>query len=664
MRARLIYITTQRSGAKLQQEKVVEVDALTVGRATDNVIQIHGLTIAYEHATILAEAGDVVVASRGDAALSVNGRRVPRSRLVVGDKVRIGTYELVMLEPQADEQLALRIEDTAQLTEAAAGADATATKSDRPASGKIPGVEQGLFTRRRLFWLLVAGSAALILAPTLYSRYANQPLWQQPVGRLLEGQLSVGVLSEPHAKVACDACHQKHDGWRKVTDGACLASGCHANVGAHVVPNALVADAQTNEMPGVMAWKAVSALSESRCQHCHLEHQGNDALLQRGDRLCLTCHADMKAKLGSSLADAQFTGDGRSDGRVSSFVAGHPQFRPSIVAEVHADGKERFRRTPIGSADTVESKSGLKFSHKIHLKRIRGFGGDDQTTRLKCASCHTLSSTGEMMTKATFAHDCQPCHWHKLTIAEVAGARELPHADPELVRHALIDFYSNLVLNGRSEDPAVANAGVRRPGTAGSSQECRGTPREVAECDAALAIARWFDSDTASDEEKKGPCFTCHIQTGDAGAASCQIPDVAKVRLLPLLPERAPQPDRRRELLLDAGCERERSSAGERWLPFAKFNHAAHAGLRYPAPSSAKLTCEGCHRAKDADAATVVLLPPIEKCRQCHGGEQPAANRIASSCLMCHEFHHADFGPMRCETAAESASPSEDGKAS
>jgi predicted CXXCH cytochrome family protein len=659
----LIYIATQRSGAKLQHEKVVEVDALTVGRATDNVVQIHGLTIAYEHATFLAEAGGIVVASRGDAVLTVNGRRVPRSGVVVGDKVRIGTYELEVLEPKDDEQLAVKIEE---ITPAAADAraDAPGATSARSASGKIPGVEQGLFTRRKLFWLLVACCAASILAPTLYSRYAKQSLWQQPAGRLLEGQLSVGVLSKPHANVACEACHEKHDGWRKVTDGACLASGCHASVGAHVVPNALVADTQSSEMPGVTAWRAVSALPESRCQHCHLEHEGNDALLQRGDRLCLTCHADMKAKLGPALADAQFTGDGRNDGRISSFVAGHPQFRPSIVAEVHADGKERFRRTPIGAADTSESKSGLKFSHKVHLKRIRGFDGEDQTTRLECASCHTLSSTGEMMTKATFAHDCQPCHWHKLTIAEVAGGREVPHAEPELVRHALIEFYSNLVLNGRSEDPGIANAGVRRPGTSSSSQDCRGTPREVAECTAAVAIARWFDADKAPGEETKGPCFTCHVQTGDAGAASCQVPGVAEVRLLPLVPERPSQPDRRRELPLDAGCERMRISAGQRWLPFAKFNHAAHAGLRYPAPSSAKLTCEGCHRAKGADAATVVLLPPIEKCRQCHGGEQPAANRTASSCLMCHEFHHSDFGPMRCQSAPESTTPIADEKAS
>src|SRR5262249_38324799 len=128
---------------------------------------------------------------------------------------------------------------------------------------------------------------------------------------------------------------------------------------------------------------------------------------------------------------------------------------------------------------------------------------------------------------------------------------------------------------------------------------------------------------------------------------------VKEVLVLPLGRRRAPGITRVSERPLEAGCDRGRFAAGERWLPFARFSHVAHSSLRYPDPPQAELTCESCHEARKANESKIVLLPSIDECRKCHGGESPPPNRIASRCLMCHEFHHAEFGPIRCERPPE-----------
>jgi len=68
----------------------------------------------------------------------------------------------------------------------------------------------------------------------------------------------------------------------------------------------------------------------------------------------------------------------------------------------------------------------------------------------------------------------------------------------------------------------------------------------------------------------------------------------------------------------------------------ARFDHARHTTVG----------CGECHAAQTSSSSADLLLPGIETCRGCHGGDKPEADKVASTCLSCHAFHtHAS--PIR-----------------
>src|SRR5690606_10087657 len=72
------------------------------------------------------------------------------------------------------------------------------------------------------------------------------------------------------------------------------------------------------------------------------------------------------------------------------------------------------------------------------------------------------------------------------------------------------------------------------------------------------------------------------------------------------------------------------------WFPKAVFNHRKHTSVN----------CVACHEVETSISSKDVLMPSIETCRSCHGGEQ-AADRVPTTCIDCHRFHQPDLAPMR-----------------
>jgi hypothetical protein len=65
------------------------------------------------------------------------------------------------------------------------------------------------------------------------------------------------------------------------------------------------------------------------------------------------------------------------------------------------------------------------------------------------------------------------------------------------------------------------------------------------------------------------------------------------------------------------------------WMPLAQFDHASHRTT----------PCVNCHEGgKRSKASNEVLMPVIAECKQCHGGAQDD-RKLASECVMCHQFH-------------------------
>ena len=65
------------------------------------------------------------------------------------------------------------------------------------------------------------------------------------------------------------------------------------------------------------------------------------------------------------------------------------------------------------------------------------------------------------------------------------------------------------------------------------------------------------------------------------------------------------------------------------------FNHGKHKDV----------SCAECHAADTSMKSSDVLLPKIEGCQTCHGGEQ-ATDKIPSTCISCHGFHRDDVAIM------------------
>ncbi len=72
----------------------------------------------------------------------------------------------------------------------------------------------------------------------------------------------------------------------------------------------------------------------------------------------------------------------------------------------------------------------------------------------------------------------------------------------------------------------------------------------------------------------------------------------------------------------------------ESFFIHANFTHAAH--------QTEVTTCDSCHAASQSTAASDVLIPGIDNCRECHGSGFARRNDRAqtpSTCIMCHAFH-------------------------
>jgi nitrate reductase cytochrome c-type subunit len=74
----------------------------------------------------------------------------------------------------------------------------------------------------------------------------------------------------------------------------------------------------------------------------------------------------------------------------------------------------------------------------------------------------------------------------------------------------------------------------------------------------------------------------------------------------------------------------------EKWLPYNRFDHQAHASIPELRTKGQGNWCVPCHETAQTSLKTDdVLLPSIAVCRSCHmesGGAQ-------ASCKSCHEFH-------------------------
>ncbi|MEQ1889458.1 MAG: cytochrome c3 family protein, partial [Alphaproteobacteria bacterium] len=419
--------------------------------------------------------------------------------------------------------------------------------------------------RRRLWsWAGILVVLGLFLAaPIVFYYQHTETAAEKTVGARADSVWDSGPISSAHKFISdqCNICHEKP--FVQVMDGACAS--CHESTRHHF-------DAAKTELAGISGFRNMTAQS---CNSCHREHNGDQAISIRKESFCIDCHKDTEKTVAAlDLKNAD------------SFDKGHPEFRPSVIAD---SVSRQTKRISLDEPAALIENSGLKFPHELHLKQ-EGVRGPKGKETLDCNGCHQLTRGAANFDPIGMEGACERCH--QLVFDPRRPDRTLPHGQVQNAQMLIREFYSDYGLRGGIndvQDPA-AMSDRRRPGEQTDITTQRQTnPRDWADQQAQRVADQAFG---------KTMCGKCHeVSTGPGKG--------------PLNWAVVP------------------AFVNKNWLPRGRFDHSAHADM---------LKCDSCHAAKTSKKASDVLLPRIAVCKDCHGGEN-ASNKVPSTCITCHDFH-------------------------
>lgn len=343
-------------------------------------------------------------------------------------------------------------------------------------------------------------------------------------------------------------------------------------------------------------------VTDGACLECHTanRHVKQPAEAVLGSRRCASCHREhneppalIETHQGLCADCHENMPDDSPYEDASDFLDAHPGFRVSLLQpRVEESGETAWDRKHLGLEESrSRDNSNLKFDHAAHLDE-EGILTPDGKRVIDCAECHVPEPGGARMKPITMDENCSGCH--SLNFDADEPRREVPHGDPEGVLQVLIEYYSARLLG---EDVEAGAQRLRRPGHALTR----------ADRDRAAAEARIKAMQIAEDLFERRVCVNCHevSKTDDK-----RMPwRVEPVRLT------------------------------EAFFPHANFSHAAH--------DVDVASCDSCHGASQSESSHDVLIPGIDRCRDCHGSGSKRRNdssQIASTCIMCHSFHFAEKG--------------------
>jgi len=399
MRVRLVWVTTRR-GARAERASVVEADVVTIGRGSDNVVQLPGLDVSLRHAVLHLGSGEVFIEPIGGNRLDVNGRtRLEGQPLRPNDDVRFGSHILRLHRPIEGEDITLEIEEVAQ-----AGGEREALRERTRTS-----LADRSFPVRPLAWPAFLGvGVAFVAMPLFWGRF--------------ESSWSSGDLASAHRFIAtdCTKCHAVP--FQRVRNEEC--TGCHVDVGRHARSPELAAQ-----------------LAGERCADCHADHRGSAGLAHQEQALCSECHADLE-RFGEVRVE-----------KASDFGGDHPQFTLS-----HATASEE----PVQSEwrPDLREEPRLQFSHLRHVGQVVADRKTGEKRNMQCADCHQPDAGERLMQPVRFEEHCSSCHG--MTFDESHPKREAVHGDLPRLADDLVEFYAALALAGDpAAPPGVRRA---RPG--------------------------------------------------------------------------------------------------------------------------------------------------------------------------------------------------------
>lgn len=449
-------------GLAVAADESLEIDRVTLGRGTDQAVQLPDLRVTLAHAEIrLQPGGGYRVECLGDNPVWVNGSAVMDAAIGTGDTIDIGRFRLTVGAPEAGDDLLLEISERGTARD----------EKGRQRSAYKMTLAQGGLRKRRWAWIAAALMLIAAFALPLTLRYASGG------GASLDRIWQAGPSSAAHGGfvASCDRCHQAP--FAAVKNDACLA--CH-KAQPHHSDNA--------------AMLGLDGMSDASCGDCHREHTGRTGLIARSPESCTRCHADP--------AGNRMNGNGLLP--VHGLDRDHPAFTLSLASLL--DGKPVRRETRQNAGKVLTEDSGLVFPHDVHLVP-EGIASPGGKRAMVCANCHVPSGTGFVPVRMN--DHCASCH--TLDFDPDRPGRRLPHGLPDEVIAVVRDHYARTALAGgviQVTAPEIVRL-IRRPGEVL-------TP---AQSQAALAWADAQAERTLEDVFTRRTCAECHTVTRTTDAA-------------------------------------------------------------------------------------------------------------------------------------------------
>lgn len=550
IRCLFVQISRNPSGQPVRRELLATGDTIRIGRAAGCKILLLDHRVNFHHAIIRhSDEGKLFIEAEEGADITINDSPEPSAELSPGTHVLVGPYELIAETPSDDYDLVLSVELVHPLP------DDHEHISIKHAPVTLAGA--GLSKRKPALWLVGVIALVFLILPMIPTSSPTLPKWVTGLQASIKKSWQLGDMSRGHQLISakCDACHLKP--FEAVPDKAC--ENCHKTVARHIENKTLHAN----------------VFKDMRCGECHHEHRGE---IREGtlDARCVACHAKIKEK-----------NDKTKLANIRDFSKDHPAF--SLTFKTGHKDSDVVRISQIDKAKLVE-KSGLKFSHKVHLDK-EGISSPEGDTVLECRDCHQLDAAGTRFRPISMEKNCQQSGCHALNFKPPVLKRQIPHGSEQKLMLTLREYYATTAIGKvAAGEKLQCGAGLR----VGKNQLERAL--DCANHNAYINAEILFKPNSG--------CGECHEITHVAD--NKEVPwKVTPVTIT------------------------------SHWLRNSHFTHAKH--------STAK--CTECHDKTLSEKSSDVAIPAIEKCRECHVGNKQVKNRLNSGCDNCHSFHNENAPP-------------------
>lgn len=547
IRCLFVQISRDQSGQPIRKELLVTGETLQIGRAAGCKLLLLDHRVNLYHAVIrYSNDGKLYIEKSEGANFYINGSLALSAKLRPGTHVLIGPYELIVESPFGDYDLVI----SAEVVNPSPDEHENITVKHAPVSLAATGLSK----RKPALWLVGVIILVFLLLPMIPVLDSILPKWAANLQISLIKSWQVGEMSQGHHLISakCNICHLRP--FAHVPDKAC--ESCHKTVTRHIEDKSLHTD----------------VFKDIRCVECHHEHRGEKAQTIP-DSQCVVCHAKIKKQHDKTKLV-----------NVRDFGTDHPAF--SLTFKTGHKDQDVAKISQTEKTKLVE-KSGLKFSHKIHLDK-NGVTSPEGDTILKCLDCHHLDDAGIRFKPISMKNDCQQSGCHALRFKPTTSRRQVPHGSERNVMIALREYHAAAIISkmATGEELPCNTSTIRGRNQIQRALDCA---NDKASINAKLLF-----------KPSEG-CGECHEISHD------NIDKEVPWKITPV-------------------------TITSHWLRNSHFPHAKH--------STAK--CSDCHDKALSEKSADVAIPTIEKCRECHTGSKQVKYKVSNSCDNCHSFHKSN----------------------